>query len=178
MPSTRPCPTPQSEGLLRTFIALQPQKPQRDALALLAQTLCRGSCARPVRPENIHLTLAFIGDLDLSLALSLKDALVRTEFEPIPAWTLTHLGNFGSILWCAGDDLPQISQAAISVRDLLRALKISYDKKRFAAHITLARNFRAPVPTRQIRLPELVLSAPRLLVSERDKAGVLRYRCL
>jgi 2'-5' RNA ligase len=178
MPYTRPCPTPQSERLLRAFIALQPQKPQRDALALLSKTLCQGSCARPVRAENIHLTLAFIGDLEQSRALSLKDALSGTTFEPIPAWTLTHLGNFGSILWCAGADLPQISQASISVRDLLRSLKISHDKKRFAAHITLARNFRAPVPTCPIRLPELNLSAPRLLVSERDKTGVLRYRCL
>ncbi len=178
MPSTRPCPTPQSEEFLRTFIALQPQKPQRDALALFAKKLCQGTRARPVRTENIHLTLAFIGDLEVTRALALKEALANLAFEPIPGWPLTHLGCFGSVLWCAGDDLPQILQASTAVRDLLKTARISYDKKRFAAHITIARNFREMIPKPIVNLPRLNFSEPRLLVSERDKAGVLRYRCL
>ncbi|MBQ9240623.1 MAG: RNA 2',3'-cyclic phosphodiesterase [Duodenibacillus sp.] len=178
MPFIRQCPTPRSEKRLRTFIALQPQRPQRDALAAFAKSLCRDTDARPVRAENIHLTLAFIGELERPLAVTLSEALVQAQFKPIPPWPLTRLGRFGSILWCAGDALPQLLEASVSVRDLLEALQISYDKKRFAAHITLARNFRAALPAPADELPELELSAPRLFVSERDNAGILRYRCL
>jgi 2'-5' RNA ligase len=179
MPFMQQCPTRQSEGVpLRTFIALRPESSQRNALGLLAKSFCRGTKARAVRAENVHLTLAFIGELDCCMALELKDALGSASFRPVPVWPLTHLGRFGAVLWCAGEPLPQIAQNAASVRALLQALNIPHDRKRFAAHITLARNYSLPLPVLNGKLPALHFSRPLLMVSERDKDGVLRYRCL
>jgi 2'-5' RNA ligase len=50
---------------LRTFIAIDLGKPIRDRLVALQQTLARaGTEVKWVEPENLHVTLLFLGEVD------------------------------------------------------------------------------------------------------------------
>jgi 2'-5' RNA ligase len=50
---------------LRTFIAVDPGKPIRDRLVALQQSLERaGSAMKWVEPDNLHVTLLFLGEVD------------------------------------------------------------------------------------------------------------------
>jgi 2'-5' RNA ligase len=50
---------------LRTFIAVDPGKPIRDRLVALQDNLSRaGSQLKWVEPENLHVTLLFLGEVD------------------------------------------------------------------------------------------------------------------
>ncbi len=178
MPSTPQCRTRQSDCTVRAFIALRPSRMQSGALSAFAKTVSANSQARPVRVENVHLTLAFIGELDRQKALQLKLALSAIAFPAPIVWPLTHLGCFGSVLWCAGEPSQEIQKTAALVRALLERQGISYDKKHFKAHITLARNFHGNIPPLTKTLPSLEFSAPTLMLSERDSKGILRYRSL
>ena len=51
---------------LRTFIAIDPGKQIRDWLVALQETLTRTGCeVKWVEPENLHVTLLFLGEVDM-----------------------------------------------------------------------------------------------------------------
>src|SRR4051812_16011012 len=51
---------------VRTFIALDMGKAVRDRLIALQETLARaGTAVNWVSPENLHLTLLFLGEVDM-----------------------------------------------------------------------------------------------------------------
>ncbi|MGE4335885.1 MAG: RNA 2',3'-cyclic phosphodiesterase, partial [Pigmentiphaga sp.] len=59
------------DDYIRCFVALAPDTATRQRL----QALPRMGRARPVLPEDLHLTLAFLGDLDAARAQALASAL-------------------------------------------------------------------------------------------------------
>ena len=76
------------------------------------------------RPENLHVTVAFLGEV--------KDpapAMKALASVPVPELRLTSgpLGNFGELLWMA------------EVRHALDNAGVEYDRKKFRPHITLVR---------------------------------------
>ena len=92
-----------------------------------------------MRRDNLHLTLAFIGQLDAAVAQQVAAGLAALSIGPF-AWTLATIGAFGrsGVLW-AGDDDERLGTVAARVRHLLDELGVSYDRKPFVAHVTLLR---------------------------------------
>jgi 2'-5' RNA ligase len=127
---------------VRTFVALWPDEAARDRLCATAQAQkARFPRARPIRCENLHLTLAFIGELDEARAARVAaalEAMPATEFT----WTLDRVGAFdrARVLWAAGPDSPPLTDLAGRVRTLLDELRVPYDRKPFVAHVTLLRD--------------------------------------
>ncbi len=77
---------------MRLFLALSLPAPLRDRLA----ALCTGvPGARWVAPENLHLTLRFIGEVDGSQARDLDTALAQVRAARL-AVTLDGVDRFGS----------------------------------------------------------------------------------
>ncbi len=127
---------------MRCFVALWPDEAARARLAAVAREQQRRfPRARPMRPENLHLTLAFVGELDPARAARVAAALAALPFDPF-AWTLDAVGAFerARVLWAAGPECAPLAALAQRVRALLDELRVPYDRKPFVAHVTLLRD--------------------------------------
>ena len=78
--------------------------------------------------QNLHLTLAFIGETDKPGAV--KEALKNVSFKPFRL-SLSDMGTFGDVLWVGVKGNQGLSAAAKSVRDALDAAGIAYDRQKF-----------------------------------------------
>ena len=94
-----------------------------------------------MRGTNLHLTLAFIGELDDATGVVLAQRLNTLESKPF-VWTLDQTGAFDGarVLWAGGRDDPRLTLLATQVRALLDAMRVRYDRKPFVPHVTLLRN--------------------------------------
>lgn len=101
---------------------------------------------RPIEPQNIHLTLKFLGYIPDERLKKIKNALDETVRD-LTKFTMTfgEIGgfpNFSSprILWIAPEKgLERIKQIKERLDNFLSAAGIEKDEKDFKAHITLAR---------------------------------------
>jgi 2'-5' RNA ligase len=165
---------------MRCFVALWPDDAARERLAAVTQQqLRRFPRARAMRPENLHLTLAFIGELDAARAGQVAAALGALPFEPF-VWTLDAVGAFdrARVLWAAGPDSVALAALAQRVRTLLDGLHVPYDRKPFAAHVTLLRDLTREEAHRAAGTiaPPVIWRADRpQLLQSAQREGRLRY---
>lgn len=127
----------------RFFVALRPDVLASRHLGRLAAELgarCRG---RPLAARDLHLTLAFVGELPLAEGDRLV-ALLAGLPEHHPGFALDEIGRFGPALLWAGpsEDPPWIAPLVDAVRERLRAGGVRFDARAFKSHLTLVRNAR------------------------------------
>lgn len=157
---------------MRLFIAIRLDDHVRDALTAVQTSLRAGRVGgNYTKIENLHLTLAFIGEYgDPDRVL---DVMRSVPFEPIPI-RLQGFGSFGDLYWCG---LARQDALTAYVRRLRRALAeadIPYDRKRFSPHITLLRRATADrLPG--VAVPDAAMTAERvsLMRSERGRNGMV-----
>ena len=129
---------------MRLFVGLSFPNHIRQSLCVLASGI---DGARWVKPESLHLTLRFLGDVSARDAVGLDTAL-STIMEPAFPLRCLGLGHFGR-----GDKLRALWAGIAQNKDLLRlqgkvegaAFSAGFGDKgrKFKPHITLAR-FRNP----------------------------------
>lgn len=167
---------------MRLFIALLFQEETREELLCVQKRLRRfagrGDFARP---ENLHLTLAFLGETLPSRLAAVKQALARTPMQPL-SLVFDHLGSFrqqGSNLWWAG--LQRDAVLTAIQRDLTEALAregFRLESRRFEPHLTLARQVPMDAEIDCAALLPAPIAAPvsriSLMLSERAN-GVLTH---
>ena len=127
-------------GTVRLFFALWPNSELQFKLAAWAdQAAGRG---RAMRRENIHLTLAFLGDTEAALLPELKSLAAQVRVEPFRL-PLDRIGYWkhNRIIWCgAREDPPALTALVAELRARLTAAGIRYDTKPFVSHVTMVRN--------------------------------------
>lgn len=161
---------------MRCFIALLPTKEESVSLAQAARRISQSfQSGRPCAAPNVHLTLAFLGEIHADVVLATKNALAPYRLSPAVAWSLSRWGIFGQALWVAGKACADIQTRATLVRSALDMCGIPFDKKAFRAHITLARSWSLPCPIWTGPALTIHLSAPVLMQSVRDAQGRLIY---
>jgi 2'-5' RNA ligase len=130
----------QAAETMRLFFALWPEN---DLLAKLARWAQRAAGrGRAMRRENIHLTLAFLGDTDAALVPDLIALAAQVRFEPI-SLRLDRVGYWkhNRIIWCGAGEEPQALAALVGgLRAGLDAAGIRYERKPFVSHMTLVRD--------------------------------------
>jgi len=134
---------------MRTFIALELPEAFRHEVAGLSRCLRDGVKGRCVPPENYHLTVAFLGDVDehdVRLAMDAMDeACAQVEAVPVEC---AGLGKFGrshdATLWLGLREADELMKLTEAVRMGLGERGVPFDAKAFKPHITLAR--RASLP--------------------------------
>lgn len=132
----------------RLFVAIDLPETLRARLA----GLCSGiEGARWVAPENMHLTLRFIGEVPAADADDIAHTLTRVR-APDFALTLAGVGYFGArrrvrAIWAGVERNPALEDLHRRVDAALRHAKISPDARKFSPHLTLAR-FRDVRPAR------------------------------
>ena len=180
---------------MRLFIAIQLNDEMKDALTRLQKQLQRqGVRGNFTRRENLHLTLAFIGEYPDPY--DVKDVMEAIDFEPFDI-SLDGMGSFGSLWWMGlsstGNDEEdpgnehdtdnELKTLAKHLRHALADAGIPYDRKKFSPHITLVRKPTIRNGAEKAAIPEEVLAdLPRasmlvdhisLMRSERGKHGMI-----
>ena len=151
---------------MRAFIAIELPKPIREALAR-EQARFRAVCpdARWTRPEGIHLTLKFLGQISDEQAAQVKQALDQIErFEKF----IVQVHGFGffpgakrpRVFWAGLVAPPGLARLAEQVERTVAPLGFPPENRIFKPHLTLAR-FRISRP--QPRLEALVAAENPLL---------------
>lgn len=105
--------------------------------------------ARWVAPENLHLTLRFIGEADGALIQDIGEALAGVEAAPFEL-RVRGVGSFGQRrrvrqLWAGVEAGPMLDQLQRRVEAGLAALGLEPERRKFHAHVTLARLKGAPL---------------------------------
>ena len=125
-------------------------------------------------PENLHLTLAFIGEYGNPDAV--MDALANLPFTPFPL-RLDRLGNFGDLYWAGIADNPKLAAYVKRLRHALADRDIPYDRKRFSPHITLVQRAEyygeTPLPPVSAPEGEMEVAYISLMRSDRGKHGMI-----
>jgi 2'-5' RNA ligase len=99
-----------------------------------------GSGVRLTRPDQIHLTLHFLGEKELE---PVQAALAQIASEPLSLeWS--RLGKFGSprretILWAGLQDTPALQRLYATISEALRPAGYEPEPRPFRPHVTLAR---------------------------------------
>ncbi len=151
-------------SVMRLFIALQLSDEMKTSITGTLHELKKAGVRGSYVPaQNLHLTLAFIGEADDASAA--KAALQTVEFKPFRL-ALSDLGTFGDLLWVGLKGNQGLSALAKSVRDALDAAGVAYDRKKFAPHITLVR--KAAGRWQQVPAPkgEMMVKKVSLMKSE------------
>ena len=134
---------------MRLFIAININEEFQDALAQAQETLYSSGMKGNYTPaENLHLTLAFIGEYPDPRQV--MEALERVEFSPFEI-RLQGFGNFGDLWWAGLQKSEALQDLARRIRRELALEEIPYDRKKFSPHFTLVRRARGR------RMPGLVL---------------------
>lgn len=122
---------------MRLFIAIELEPEFRAALVELQDRMRRGGMTgRFTKEENLHLTLAFIGDYgDADRVL---DVMASVPFESMHL-ELSGFGRFGDLYWAGLKENPALAAYVARLRRVLGEKGIPYDRKRFSPHITLLR---------------------------------------
>ena len=156
---------------MRLFIAILLSEEMKKALTDAQQTMVdRGVRGRYSPEENLHLTLAFIGDYPD--AQPVLDALNTVSFRPFDL-SLEGIGCFGDLWWAGLKDSLPLAAVARRVRRALAESEIPFDRKRFSPHITLIR--RASKDAAGIRVAPVGMRVQRLSLmrSDRGRNGML-----
>ena len=124
----------------RLFVALDLPEAAKEELTALQGGL---PDARWTPPEQLHLTLCFIGETDGTLFLDIRDALAEIA-APAFDLRLKGLGFFPPrqtprVLWAGVVDNPQLIRLQKQVATCLRHAGADLERRRFSPHITLAR---------------------------------------
>jgi 2'-5' RNA ligase len=150
---------------MRLFIALEISEPvRREVARRLAGLRDRLPNARWVDPANLHLTLAFLGEVAEDRVPALTERL-REAFAPFPRlpMRISGAGTFppnqpARVAWLgldAPDDLQALQAAATQAA--VEAVGHEPEEREYRAHITLAR---CPSPWRRDASDRFIAAFP------------------
>lgn len=183
-------------GRVRSFIAIPVPSAGIEALEEAVKNLGPeiGKNVRWVRPESIHLTLKFMGDIPVEMVERVLEALppVAAQFSPIDL-SISGLGVFPNprrprVLWAGvHGDLEALSSLQLAIDDAVEKLGLPKEQRAFSPHLTLGR-VRRDVAEGQLRrigqavaageltgAPPWTADAVNLMRTELDPTGSRHY---
>ncbi len=160
---------------MRLFIAMQFDDVILEALTGLQESLrAQRVTGNYTSRENLHLTLAFIGDYDDPEAV--LEAIERADFRPMDL-ALDGVGCFGDLFWVGLAENKALYAYVKRLRRELAEAGIPFDRKYFSPHITLIRRASVPgggpVPVSEAPKGRMRASHVSLMRSDRGKNGMI-----
>ena len=163
----------------RLFTGLEIPASLGESLSLL-----RGGLpgARWIDPENYHITLRFIGDVDYGVARELHSALGEGRRRGPITVTFEGLDAFGGerprVVLARAASTPDISDLQAEQERLVRRVGLAPERRKFKPHVTLARlRDASPLDVADYfatrgHFPRMSFTASRfVLFSSRDSVG-------
>jgi 2'-5' RNA ligase len=138
--------------------------------------------ARWIDPENYHITLRFIGDIDHALARDIFSVLEGSRRRGPVSVTLDELATFGGerprAVFARAVPTSDLQELQAEQERLIRRVGVPPERRKFTPHVTLARlRDTSPIDVagyiaNRGRFPKLSFTAPRfVLFSARESVG-------
>lgn len=135
---------------MRLFVALEIPPQVREEFASLIKELRAAdssfskSRARWIRPENLHVTLKFIGHVDAGKLDAIRAALSEIHADGPVEMRFRGLGFFPNgkrprVFWAGTEASPNLAPLAAEIEAGLEKAGIAAETREFAPHLTLAR---------------------------------------
>jgi 2'-5' RNA ligase len=163
--------------MARLFFALWPDAQTAQRLAQIGRHLAAEAGGKPVAPGNIHLTVAFMGEVPESRIDAAREAARARAFRAFDL-ELDLIGCFrgARVAWSAPSGSPSaLAELVSGLEAALRDQGFPLEARPFVAHVTLARKIARPVGTLGM---EAVRWHVRELVLARTDFGTGRYAAL
>jgi len=133
--------------VVRLFVGLNLPDALKEAVAELQLGL---PGARWMGTEGLHLTLAFIGEVDGSALRRIADALAPVQVSPLSI-SLHGVGHFPPrgplrVLWIVASPDRPLDALSRGVRRALSGAGFQTERRKFAPHVTIARFRHPPAP--------------------------------
>ena len=160
---------------MRLFIALQLNEECKEVIAEAIDTMRgQGIRANYVPEDNLHVTLAFLGEVEPGSVPAIEDAICSVSYSPLTL-TVGGIGNFGNLLYVGLEDNPDLQKYVSMLRQALDEHGIDYDHKKFKAHITIARKIESKQSFHlHVRKTKVTVNGVSLMRSDRVN-GTMRY---
>lgn len=156
---------PGKESVARVFFGLWPDAGQAASLHDFAQRMVRQHGGRAMRPETLHMTLAFLGEQPLerlpeieAIAASVSVPAFECRFDICGYWAHKQL------LWAGCREVTDnLAVLAATLTLKLRQAGFAVERRPFKPHITLVRKMRVdafrvpPLPIQTWRCRRFVL---------------------
>lgn len=160
---------------MRLFIAIQFEEEILDELTGFQESLKQlGVIGNYTKRDNLHITLAFIGEYDNPDEV--MNALVQVDFRPIEI-AIDGVGSFGDLFWVGLADNPALFGFVKRLRHALSENNIPFDKKKFSPHITLIRKYsykgKRMIPVLHPPKGKMTATRVSLMRSDRGKSGMI-----
>lgn len=132
--------------MIRLFVGIELPEVVRARLAAFAGGIPN---VRWIAPENIHLTLRFIGEVDEDVGHDVDEALAAVA-APAFAFELAGFDTFGNgrrahTLWAGVERNPALVHLRDKVESALVRVGLAPETRKFSPHVTIARLNDAPV---------------------------------
>ena len=131
---------------MRLFFAAWPPPRAAAGLQRWAEQAARETRGRVTRAETIHLTLAFLGEIEESRISAIKGlgraAAGKAHLLPIEQ---ARYWKHNRIVWVGPNETPApLGKLVVNLKSLLLAEKFALEQRAFEAHVTLIRKAHAP----------------------------------
>jgi RNA 2',3'-cyclic 3'-phosphodiesterase len=167
---------------LRLFFALWPCAAEQQAMAQASAACVAGSGGRPIPSGNLHVTLAFLGNVEtarlpqlraavhgLAAADSARPGPLRLQFQSLEHWARPQIlcvtANAATPDWCGAFAL------ATGIKQAILAAGFAPDLKPFRAHVTVARKVARAPPSQPMTRVTWNFDAFALVASTTAAAG-------
>ena len=133
-------------GTIRSFLAfdIEDQKIIKRLTHVQAMLTKTGADLKLVKPENIHLTIRFLGDIHPPMVDAIHEEMKQISFSPFQV-QLEGLGafpkpNYPRVVWAGiRKGTEELKDVFKQLEPRLRGLGITPDNKGFSPHLTIAR---------------------------------------
>ena len=124
---------------MRLFISIDFTEEVKDVLKDAVKQLRRQTrSAGFTREENLHLTLAFIGEVEEDDVYDIIEIMKHTDMKPFDI-SVSGSGHFGDLWWIGINKKGSLAKLADHLKKQLRDAGFDIDNKKFKPHITVAR---------------------------------------
>ena len=130
---------------MRLFVALDlPDQVRHSIAELIAKLEPKSRAARWIKPENLHITLKFIGHVGNEKLSPIQTALSSIRVAQSVELHFRGMGFFPNkhhprAFWCGIASSPNLAELAANIDRALVPLGIEAETRPFTPHLTLAR---------------------------------------
>ena len=163
---------------MRLFIAINFNDQTKKELVSIQNELRNNTFnGRFTTSENLHLTLAFLGECDVKQTELLKSIIDNIKFEPLLI-CLNRVGRFkrddGDLWWVGVEDNARLTKLYIDLTDKLKSSGFMVEKRKYKPHVTIGRKIVTDKEPWLITSFNEVITGIDLMKSEHVN-GVLKY---
>ncbi|MBU1199435.1 MAG: RNA 2',3'-cyclic phosphodiesterase [Nanoarchaeota archaeon] len=126
---------------MRLFIATDISEDVKQEIERIKQPFSEIKGVKPVRKENMHITLKFLGEVKEDYVSKIKNALSKVSFEPFKM-SIDKIGYFPNekqirVLWIDAVPVEPLAKLKKQIDAVLPEYKDNYTS--FSVHLTFAR---------------------------------------